>query len=173
MDGDQYTNAQFHPNEDQVLAVSRSNTGLWDIKTGKQVRRFVSLDGERVLAAAISDDGARVVTVSWSDGATIRLWSVHTGQLLDKQGSDIAASTGYINGLNDEGIVTGLEWAQWSADFSPDGTRVITAAGDGAARIWAIGPYGADLLDHAQSELSADLRAKLQADRMVFWELER
>ena len=122
--------------------------------------------GEQVLAAAISPDGDRVVTASWSDGATIRVWSIETGELLLKQVADITAGTGYSQILNDRGVIEGLEWAQWSVSFSSDGTQVVTVAGDGAARIWDIGPYGSKLLAAAEAELAAGGLIPDPGDRM-------
>jgi WD40 repeat protein len=131
----------------------------------------MSQDGEQVLSADISPDGDRIATASWSDGATIRLWSLHTGEMLAKQSADITAGTGYINGLNDQGVIEGLEWATWSVSFSTDGIRVITAAGDGAARIWDTGPCGLDLIEAAQTVLSRSGEKASVANRMVFWEI--
>lgn len=144
---------------------------MWDLETGKQLYDLMSSDGEQVLAAAISPDGERIATTSWSDGATIRLWSAHTGEMIAKQSADIAAGTGYINVLNDQGVIEGLEWATWSVSFNADGTRVMSAAGDGAARIWDIGPYDHDLIEAAEKVLSRDGDQAPVADRMVFWEI--
>lgn len=165
------TDARFVPDGEHMLGVSRLATGLWDADSGKQVRSFMSSDGEQVLAAAVSPDGDRVATASWSDGASLRLWSTQTGELLAKQSADIAAGTGYINVLNDQGLIEGLEWATWSVSFNTDGTRVISAAGDGAARIWDIGPYGHDLIEAAEAVLSRAGEAIPVAGRMVFWEI--
>lgn len=166
-----FTDARFDPSGEHILGVSRLGTGLWDVEKGKQLYSFMSPDGEQVLAAAISPEGDRVVTASWSDGATIRLWSVRTGEMLTKQSADIAAGTGYLNVLNDDGVIEGLEWANWSVSFNTDGTRVMSVAGDGAARIWDIGPYGNKLIEAAGAELSRNSETASVADRMVFWEI--
>jgi WD40 repeat protein/uncharacterized caspase-like protein len=167
-----FTDARFDRTGDHLLGVSRLGTGLWDVSTGTQLRSFMSPDGEQVLAAAISPDGDRVVTASWSDGATLRVWSLRTGELLSKQSADIVAGTGYINVLNDQGVIEGLEWATWSVSFDKGGTRVVSAAGDGAARIWDIGPYGSDLMDAAESILSRSGKPSQVSDRMFLWEVD-
>jgi WD40 repeat protein len=166
-----FTSARFDPSGEHLLGVSRLGTGLWDVQTGRQLSNLTSLDGEQVLSADISPDGERIVTASWSDGATIRLWSVRSGEILAKQSADITAGTGYINVLNDQGVIEGLEWATWSVSFNIDGTRVISAAGDGAARIWDIGPYGHDLIEAGQTVLSRSGEKASVANRMVFWEI--
>lgn len=166
-----FTSARFDPSSEHLLGVSRQGTGLWDVETGKQLYNLMSQDGEQVLSADISPDGDRIATASWSDGATIRLWSVHTGEMLAKQSADIAAGTGYINVLNDQGVIEGLEWATWSVSFNTDGTRVISVAGDGAARIWDIGPYGHDLIEAAETVLSRSGEKASVANRMAFWEI--
>jgi hypothetical protein len=68
----------------------------------------------RVVSAAFSPDGTRVVTAS-GDG-TARVWDAATSKLL-------------THPLAHQGRVV-------SAAFSPDGTRVVTASGDGTARVW-------------------------------------
>lgn len=67
-----------------------------------------------VTSAAVSFDGARVVTGSADHAA--RLWDAHTG-----------ASIGQP--MRHDGIV-------YAAAFSPDGTRLVTGSADGAVRIW-------------------------------------
>ena len=46
---------------------------LWDLETGKELRRFAGHTG-RVLDVIISDDGSRAL--SGSDDGTVRLWSL-------------------------------------------------------------------------------------------------
>jgi WD40 repeat protein len=45
----------------------------------------------------------------------------------------------------------------WHADFSPDGKRVVTASGDGTARVWeaAPGKAASEPLRHDGSVMSA------------------
>jgi WD40 repeat protein len=74
----------------------------------------------RVLSAAFSPDGARLVTVSdeseVSDVRTARVWNTATG--------------GPIGAPMRKNVY------DMSATFSPDGARVVTASDDNTARLW-------------------------------------
>jgi hypothetical protein len=48
----------------------------------------------------------------------------------------------------------GHEGSVWSASFSPDGQRIVTASEDGRAKVWAIYPSIADKLAVARAQLS-------------------
>ena len=69
---------------------------------------------DRVISAAFSPDGQRLVTAS--DDKTARVWSATTGR-------EIMRLSGHTEGLN-------------SVAFSPDGRRIVTASYDRTARIW-------------------------------------
>jgi hypothetical protein len=122
-------------------------------------------------AAPLSPDQERVVTVSWSQKATTRIWSLSSGVLLGKQEADITAGSGYINVLNDSGVIEGLEWAQWTVSIDHTGEKIVTAAGDGAARIWEIGPYGRPLVSAAEALLAHEHQQPALKDRMAVWNL--
>jgi RNA polymerase sigma factor (sigma-70 family) len=80
---------------------------LWEVGTGKELRRFPAGDG-RVRALAFAPDGATLAGGGWGDGR-LRLWETATGrelQVFPRIGSDI------------EGVA-----------FAPDG-RTVAAAGD-------------------------------------------
>ena len=89
----------------------------------------------RVVSAAFSPDGTRVVTAS-SDG-TARVW-------------DAASGTPVTRPLVHQAAVM-------SAAFSPDGTRVVTASGDKTARMWdaATGTPLTRPLEHQAAVVSA------------------
>jgi hypothetical protein len=91
--------------------------------------------------------------------------------LLGKQEADITAGSGYINVLNDSGVIEGLEWAQWTVSIDHTGEKIVTAAGDGAARIWEIGPYGRPLVSAAEALLAHEHQQPALKDRMAVWNL--
>ena len=88
-------------------------------KASRDLReRFVLqffLKGRRVLSAAFSPDGKRIVTAS-SD-KTARLWDAETGKPIGEP-------------------LKGHEAEVRSAAFSPDGKRIVTASWDKTARLW-------------------------------------
>ena len=88
---------------------------LWDVSTGKEVRRFEGIGGE-VRVILISPSGRTFLTAS-RDGM-LRLWNVATGKLLtgiDTQGGSV-----------------------WGASFSPDGRFVASGTDDGIIRLWRL-----------------------------------
>lgn len=69
---------------------------------------------DRVISAAFSPDGQRIVTAS--DDKTARIWDATTGR-------EIRRLSGHTDSLN-------------YAAYSPDGRRIVTASYDNTARIW-------------------------------------
>ena len=45
----------------------------------------------------------------------------------------------------------------FSAAFSPDGARIVTASDDNTARIWRVFPTTQDLVDYARSIMPREL----------------
>ena len=87
-------------------------------------REFAILRGHEsaVYHAALSPDGARIVTASADD--TARLWDATSGAEL--------------------AVLRGHESYVWHAAFSPDGGHIVTASWDNTARLWD-GQSGAEL----------------------------
>jgi WD40 repeat protein len=97
-------------------AVGKDNTArLWDLQTGKEVRRF---EGHTSLciSVAFSRDGRRILTGSWDE--TIRLWDVATGKELRRF----------------EGHMAHVE----KIAFSPDGRRALSVGYDHTMRLWDV-----------------------------------
>ena len=91
---------------------------LWDVKSGKEIRRFKGHGGwfssGEVMSVGFVPDGQRIV--SGSVDKTLRLWQVESGQELIK-----------IKGHGD---------AVMSVTFSPDGKHIASGSRDKTVRLW-------------------------------------
>jgi WD40 repeat protein len=117
--------ARFSPDNRRLLTGSADRTArVWDIDAGRTIS-ILSGHTDTVNDASFSPDGARVVTAS-RDG-TARIWDSATGR-----------TTHVLSYYPDLGTYPGLKYGVNSAVFSPDGTRVLTGATDGSARIWDV-----------------------------------
>jgi WD40 repeat protein len=123
--------AAFSPDGTRVITASGDGTArVWDAATGKPLTspfRHNDVGFNVVFGAAFSPDGSRVVTAAGkpnpnvlgaSGDGTAWVWDAATGKPLTSP-------------LEQQGQV-------WSAAFSPDGTRVVTASYDKTARVWDV-----------------------------------
>jgi WD40 repeat protein len=101
-----------------VTAAGDGILRLWDLETGKEVRRLTGGPRGQVLRAAFSPDGTKLATVGWDRG--VGLWDLTSGR--DLSGGDDTR----------RGAVLALA-------LSPDGKRLATAGGDGTFRLWDAG----------------------------------
>lgn len=85
---------------------------VWDLATGKLVRKFGKRRGD-TWALALSPDGRNVLA---SDREQIGLWELETGKLLRE-------SQGHLLPV-------------WSVAFAPDGSRFASAGEDSWIRVW-------------------------------------
>jgi WD40 repeat protein/serine/threonine protein kinase len=109
--------AVFTPDGKYVLASYTSNGNvllLWDLATGKVVRRFEGHQGV-VMNQAVSPDGKLIV--SGSADRTLRLWELETGKELHK----LEGHTDNCYGL-----------------FSADGKQVLSFGQDKTLRVWDV-----------------------------------
>jgi WD40 repeat protein len=113
----------FSPNGSRIVtpcAVNASQAAfsdyaaqVYDTQNGKVVAVFRGHSG-KVLSAAFSPDGARLVTAS--EDRTARIWDAASAKHL----ATLSGHTGEV----------------WYAKFSPDGTQVLTLGGDHEAWLW-------------------------------------
>src|SRR5205814_3289102 len=87
---------------------------LWEVATGKELRRFEH--GFSVYSVAFSADGKQALSAS--QDTTIRLWDVATGKELRRFEGHTARVA--------------------CAVFSPDGERILSCCQDNTIRLWDV-----------------------------------
>ena len=152
--------ASFCRQDRAVLLHTRDAAEVWTISP--KVRRLVIRDtrNEIISSSAMSPDGQEIVL-------TFRQSSI--GYIYDAvSGREIHRLTGH------EGLV-------WSAEYSPDGRRIVTAGGDNTARIWdarsgkslaILGSHSSDVINATFSS-DGSLVATMEDDGIVhIWQTD-
>jgi WD40 repeat protein len=88
---------------------------LWDVKSGKELRRFEGHKG-LVFRVALSPDGRRAVSGSF-DG-TVRVWDIQKG----RQSWCFTDHTGWVTAVA----------------YSPDGKQAVSGGKDKTIRLWSL-----------------------------------
>lgn len=103
----------FSPDGNYALTGSNENVYLWDLTSGKNLKK---LKGHKELVswAAFSSDGKFAVTGSWDN--TARLWDLETGECK-------FVLEGHVNGIN-------------SVAVASDAGLILTGSLDHTARVW-------------------------------------
>ncbi len=106
--------AVFMPGEKRAVSASDDGTiGLWDLETGKLIKRFKG-HAHKVVNISVNKAGTMAVSAAWD--RTARLWDL-------KNLTEGPVLKGHANTLND-------------AVFTDDGRFVFTASSDGTIRQW-------------------------------------
>jgi WD40 repeat protein len=143
---------------DGKVVVTASDDGdarTWSVATGELLEVFRG-HFSSVQAASFSPNGHWIVTAG---PRTAGLWDARTGQFFPPTG---LVADPFLRGPA-RGPVT-------TAEFTPDGQRIVTASGDGTVRTYfctACGPIQA-LLQLARSRLAALERELTPAERRLY-----
>jgi tetratricopeptide (TPR) repeat protein len=135
LDGE-VTSAQFSPEGKRIVTISAATVRVWDAESGHLVIAPLQHSGT-VNSARFSPDGRRIVTAK---AGTAQIWDAFTGEMLTEKlphGRDTRPGE---QRTASGAPVVGFLWDVNSAEFSPDGKRVVTTADDGYARVWDVAP---------------------------------
>jgi WD40 repeat protein len=103
--------ATFSPDGRRIVTSSGEIARVWDAATGKPKSEPTRHAG----AGSFSRDGRWIVTASEE---TARVWDVQRGNPVSEP-------------MRHEGVI-------WSASFSPNGRRIVTACSDNTVQVWDV-----------------------------------
>jgi len=108
--------AIFSPDGRHVLSSARDSTArIWDLETSRELHKFTGIGFLR--PAVFSPDGLQILAIENTNAPfRARLWSVSSGV-------EVARLEGHVGEIE-------------SAQFSPDGSTIVTASRDSTVRIW-------------------------------------
>ncbi len=105
---------EYSPDVTQLAVTTSIGVWIYDAQTGEELDLITGGHEGRVYAAAFSPDSKHIATVG--KDKTVRLWEVHTGQLLKT-----------LFGHKDEVL---------SVAYSPDGQTIASGGLDNTIRLW-------------------------------------
>ncbi|MGO8702168.1 MAG: protein kinase domain-containing protein [Limisphaerales bacterium] len=135
LDGE-VTSAQFSPEGKRIVTISAATVRVWDVESGRPITDPLQ-HGGTVNSARFSPDGRRIVTAK---AGAVQIWDAFTGETLTEKLPHGRDTRPEERRTASGAPVVGFLWDVNSAEFSPDGKRVVTAADDGYSRVWDIAP---------------------------------
>jgi len=123
------------PKGNQFAMPSGNGIDLWDIATGKSIRRM-SIDDKKFSSAAYSPQGDQIV--SSSDDKIVRLWDVVTGEC----GQTMTGHTSSVRKVL----------------YSPKGDHIASASYDNTVRLWNVGSGASRKISNRHSGGVTDLK---------------
>ena len=152
--------AAFDRTGDEVFTCSRDTFTLWDLRPKKAVPTTLKIDA-RLDGCTISEDLS--CAVAWNHGGPLWLWRRDTGQAQSLGGERQNVYDGKFDRTRTRLMTCHVGWTRlWdatngsliekfnhgeniavhSAQFSADGTKILTCSSDRSARIWNVSDPG-------------------------------
>lgn len=148
----------FSPTGENVLIghMRKGDTELWNIETGKIVKKFTRCTNNNIACVGFSPDGEKAFT--GSEDTTISIWNTQTEELVNSSSGYTTISSCVAFSPNGEKVFIGpnnsiasiystktkelltdleghRDWICCAA-FSPDGEKVLTGSDDSTAHMW-------------------------------------
>ena len=149
------TSAQFSPDGKRLVTASMDRTArVWDAASGQPLTEPM-MHSNMVYTAQFSPDGMRIVTGCWN--GTARVWDAVSGQpvtgWLKLRGAAVNSSAPHMSIL-------------YSAQFSPDGKRILTASAEDTGCVWDAqsGQLLTGPLEHNGGAVPSPVSARFSAD---------
>jgi WD40 repeat protein/tRNA A-37 threonylcarbamoyl transferase component Bud32 len=149
------SSAQFSPDGKRIVTASMDKTArIWDAATGQPLTEPMK-HTNMVYSAQFSPDGARIVTGSWNGSA--RVWDAVSGQPLT---GPLRRRGALMNSSGPKASIL------YSAEFSPDGQRILTASDDDTACVWdaRTGKLLTGPLEHTSGAMASVVSARFSPD---------
>jgi WD40 repeat protein len=136
--------AAFSPDGKKIITAHRDqHVRIWDAESGKELKKMEVNELQKVregefrdislvYSAVFSPDGKKIVTLA----------TVYSTENEEKKASGIFRIGDAESGKELQKL-EGHEGRVFSAVFSPDGKKIVTASEDGTARIWDLERYAA------------------------------